>query len=37
MPVAPADFAVISYVKLKLPTIIRDIVLELRVFIEDQS
>ena len=37
MPVAPAIFAVISYVKLKLPTIIRDTVLELRVLIEDQS
>ena len=37
MLVAPAIFAVISYVKLKLPTIIRDIVLELRVLIEDQS
>ena len=37
MAAALADFTVISYVKLKLPTIIRDTVLELRVLIEDQS
>ena len=32
MPVAPADFAVISYVKLKLPTIIRDTCIRVKIF-----